>query len=42
LAESYTTFGKIGIKVWVYMGDHLPSETDTTSEKLAEKNRKVK
>jgi small subunit ribosomal protein S3 len=42
LAESYTTFGKIGIKVWVYMGDHLPSETGANSEKAPEKNRKVK
>jgi small subunit ribosomal protein S3 len=42
LAESYTTFGKIGIKVWVYMGDHLPSTTEVTSDKASDKNRKVK
>lgn len=42
LAESYTTFGKIGIKVWVYLGDHLPGEGDVSPDKLSEKNRKVK
>ena len=42
LAESFTTFGKIGIKVWIYMGDHLPAEPEVTLEKAPEKSRKVK
>lgn len=42
LAESYTTFGKIGIKVWVYLGDKLPGEAEVSQDKLSDKNRKVK
>jgi small subunit ribosomal protein S3 len=36
LAEAHTTFGVIGIKVWIYKGDVLPSKrrevTDTATE----------
>ena len=42
LAESYTTFGKIGIKVWVYMGDHLPSNPEASLDAASDKSRKVK
>jgi len=27
-AEAYTTFGRIGVKVWVYKGDVLPAEKE--------------
>jgi small subunit ribosomal protein S3 len=32
LAEAHTTFGVIGIKVWIYKGDILPSKRRETSE----------
>ncbi|MBC7335594.1 MAG: 30S ribosomal protein S3, partial [Clostridia bacterium] len=28
-AEALTTYGKIGVKVWVYRGDILPEATGT-------------
>ena len=35
-AESLTTFGRIGIKVWVYRGDVLPTAGGTESAEGAE------
>ncbi|MHB1756056.1 MAG: 30S ribosomal protein S3 [Leptospirillum sp.] len=35
-AEAATTFGKIGVKVWVYKGDILPGQEET-SPKVKEK-----
>jgi small subunit ribosomal protein S3 len=29
--EALTTFGRIGIKVWVYRGDVMPEATESTS-----------
>jgi len=31
-AEALTTFGQIGVKVWIYRGDILPDETNTDEE----------
>jgi small subunit ribosomal protein S3 len=35
LAEAKTTFGKIGVKVWVYQGDEIPSEEMETERARA-------
>jgi small subunit ribosomal protein S3 len=35
LAEAKTTFGKIGVKVWVYQGDEIPSEEKETERARA-------
>jgi small subunit ribosomal protein S3 len=35
LAEAKTTFGKIGVKVWVYQGDEIPSEERETERARA-------
>ncbi|SVB58159.1 uncharacterized protein METZ01_LOCUS211013, partial [marine metagenome] len=32
VAEATTDFGKIGVKVWIYKGDVLPSPTITKIE----------
>jgi small subunit ribosomal protein S3 len=34
-AEANTTFGKIGVKVWVYHGDEIPSEEKETARARA-------
>lgn len=31
-AEAFTTFGQIGIKVWIYRGDILPDENETGND----------
>jgi small subunit ribosomal protein S3 len=36
LAEAHTTFGVIGIKVWIYKGDVLPSKRREVTEGAAE------
>ena len=36
LAEAHTTFGVIGIKVWIYKGDILPTKRREASELLQE------
>jgi small subunit ribosomal protein S3 len=35
LAEAKTTFGKIGVKVWVYQGDEIPTEEMETERARA-------
>ncbi len=32
-AEAFTTFGQIGIKVWIYRGDILPDDTENGDDK---------
>ena len=39
LSEAHTTFGLIGIKVWTYTGDHLPSREMEEDDKYAVKRR---
>jgi small subunit ribosomal protein S3 len=34
-AEAKTTFGRIGVKVWVYQGDEIPSEEKETERARA-------
>jgi small subunit ribosomal protein S3 len=36
-AEAHTTFGKIGVKVWVYRGDILPGQEEVSTPKLKER-----
>lgn len=36
-AEAHTTFGKIGVKVWVYRGDILPGQEEVPTPKLKER-----
>lgn len=31
-AEAFTTFGQIGIKVWIYRGDILPDDTENSDD----------
>ncbi len=38
-ANSNTTFGIIGVKVWVYKGDILPSKANESSQGLKEKGK---
>jgi small subunit ribosomal protein S3 len=38
-ANSNTTFGIIGVKVWVYKGDILPGKAIEPSQRLKEKNK---
>lgn len=35
LAEAHTTFGRIGVKVWVYKGDVLPQRAERVAEEPA-------
>lgn len=35
-AEADTTFGKVGVKVWIYKGEVLPTKTATDSKKAKE------
>ncbi len=35
LAEAHTTFGRIGVKVWIYKGDVLPQRAERPSEEPA-------
>lgn len=35
-AEADTTFGKIGVKVWVYKGEVLPQKTESTDVYISE------
>ncbi len=39
LSEAKTTFGIIGIKVWVYLGDHLPVKDAEEEDKYSVKRR---
>ncbi|HJL69409.1 MAG TPA: 30S ribosomal protein S3, partial [Anaerolineales bacterium] len=32
LSEANTTYGKIGVKVWVYRGEVLPDQTGDTAD----------
>lgn len=34
ITEAHTTFGRIGVKVWVYKGDVVPSRSATDAEKI--------
>src|SRR4030066_762047 len=40
-SEAKTTFGKIGVKVWIYMGDIIPDKEEMKKEKQPEKKNKV-
>ncbi len=35
-AEALTTFGKIGVKVWIYKGEILPKKMETTDVYISE------
>ncbi len=35
-AEALTTFGKIGVKVWIYKGEILPKKMETTDVSISE------
>ncbi len=35
-AEALTTFGRIGVKVWIYKGDILPQKSETTDVYISE------
>jgi small subunit ribosomal protein S3 len=35
-AEALTTFGRIGVKVWIYKGDILPQKTEATDVYISE------
>jgi small subunit ribosomal protein S3 len=35
-AEALTTFGRIGVKVWVYRGEILPQKTESTDVYVSE------
>jgi len=39
-AEANTTFGKIGVKVWIYLGDIILDKEETKSEKELVEDRK--
>ncbi len=41
-SEADTTFGKIGVKVWIYKGEILPSKKVTKEERKDRKDRKAK
>ena len=36
LAEAHTTFGRIGVKAWIYKGDILPDEAEEEIEEIME------
>jgi small subunit ribosomal protein S3 len=40
-AEANTTFGKIGVKVWIYMGDIILDEEEIKKEKQTRKENKA-
>jgi small subunit ribosomal protein S3 len=35
-AEALTTFGRIGVKVWIYKGDILPQKNEVTDVYISE------
>ena len=35
-SEALTTFGRIGVKVWVYKGEILPQKTEATEVYISE------
>lgn len=37
--EARTTFGQIGVKVWTYTGDYIPSSADEAEDKYAVKRK---
>lgn len=37
--EALTTFGQIGVKVWTYSGDYIPSKNEEVEDKYAVKRR---
>ena len=39
LAEAHTTFGVIGVKVWIYNGDVLSGREETEEDKYAVKRK---
>jgi small subunit ribosomal protein S3 len=41
-AEANTTFGKIGVKVWIYLGDVLVSKKEMEEKKESNVEKKVK
>lgn len=36
-AEAHTTYGRLGVKVWIYKGEILKGELNAVTEKPAEK-----
>ncbi|MDI3257790.1 MAG: 30S ribosomal protein S3 [Kyrpidia sp.] len=40
LAEAHTTYGRIGVKVWIYRGEVLPVRGDRNGEKSGEEGGK--
>jgi len=41
-AEANTTFGKIGVKVWIYLGDVILDDTDDEKKSASEPERRPK
>ena len=42
MAEAHTTFGRIGVKVWIYRGDVLPERAAETPEAMPPPRREVR
>ncbi len=42
IKEAQTTYGKIGVKVWIYKGEILPGQTVEEDQQPKERNRGVK
>jgi small subunit ribosomal protein S3 len=38
-ADAVTTFGVVGVKVWVYRGDRMPGQTMSAAEEMAAMER---
>ncbi|MBM3701807.1 MAG: 30S ribosomal protein S3, partial [Actinobacteria bacterium] len=41
-AEANTTFGKIGVKVWIYLGDIILDKEEMGKERKLDKRKKEK
>jgi small subunit ribosomal protein S3 len=41
-AEANTTFGKIGVKVWIYLGDIILDKGEMGKERKLDKSKKEK
>ena len=41
-SEADTTYGKIGVKVWIYKGEILPSKNKVSKDTKESKERKAK
>jgi small subunit ribosomal protein S3 len=41
-SEAFTTYGLIGVKVWVYKGDHVAGQQEAAAPVVAEPEKKVR